>query len=152
MAAPVAAVAARPRAGGLDIAVTWKRPCSFTGDRILEQRIETGATVDFYGPDSCTGECGILYVFSIIAAPITLGVSGIVTGIKVARTDDRFVTKVQPLPLRHGTCEEAGANVDVVILSPGSEPRRATTDAAGRARIELADDTAAAQARVELAR
>lgn len=120
--------------------------CSFTGDRIIEQRISTGATLKVY--DWCDGDgCEYVYIFAILAAPVTLAVSGIITGIVVATADDRTATKVQVMDVRQGPCDAAGANIPLLVSPAGQEPQVITTDPAGRARIEGAIDASVTFAR-----
>lgn len=150
---PVPQVAGQVRGSGVDVAVTWKQLCDITGDLVIEDRVHTGATVKVYDPCGGSGSdgCGYLLVFAVLAAPVTLAVSGLITAGVVAGADDRMEQRTQPLPTKRVPCDRPGANARVIVAAPGRAPIEVTMDDKGRAFVELGDPKVALLATVQLA-
>jgi hypothetical protein len=93
--------------------------------------------------DSCHGGgCGYLFVFAIIAAPITIPVSALITYGSIAGDETETIVETERRPMVQQGCTADAAGVAVTVVGAGQEVPT-TTDAAGRAHVQLRDEATA---------
>lgn len=135
----------------VEVFAIWEQLCDFRGERVTTFDRHTGAR--FYAVDLCGGSgdsCLYGLFFEVLAAPITIPISGIITGITVAVSSDDTVVKTSSLPSHRGSCAVVAPNITLSVGSPGHAPAIVTTDAKGHGFVELGDVAAAEQAEVTL--
>jgi hypothetical protein len=131
----------------LDVQADWRRTCTVWNSEIVEYRVETTAGLD--GLDnmgSCSGDCGYFVVGILVLAPITLLISGIITGIIVSGSHDTTRREVESQTPVSNRCDAPGAGFQVRASVRGQPDVAAITDTEGRARLVLPDPTAATAA------
>lgn len=128
-----------PRGFALDVAATWRRTCTAWRYHIVEYREET--TAHLWAMD-CS-DCGKGLVVGLLFAPVTLLVSGVVTGIIVAQSDATMRREVKGYVPERTTCDAPAAGVRLRAAVAGRPDIPITTDANGRALVQLPPPTAA---------
>ena len=132
-----------PRGLALDVSATWRRTCTAWRYHIVEYREETG--VQLWAMD-CSGDCGKALAVGLIVAPLTLLVSGIATGIIVAKSDATMRREVKAYAPMRSVCDAPAAGFRLRAAVPGQPDVPATTDQQGRAWVQLPPPTAATAA------
>lgn len=142
-------VASAPRGSGVAVTARWRGMCEVRGEHVTEYRVSRGADLKVW---MCSDDgCEYIAVFGLLAAPVTLLVSGLITAAEVSSADDRTESKVAPLPPQRRPCDTPAAGLRVLVAAPGREPLIVTTDGDGAAFAELDDPIAAGQAMVQVA-
>lgn len=139
-APPRPEVTVTPRGLALDVSATWRRTCTAWRYHIVEYREETSARL--WAMD-CSGDCGKALAVGLVVAPITLLVSGIATGIIVSRSDDTMRREVKAYAPLRSACDAPAAGFRLRATVRGQPDVPLTTDAYGRALVELPPPTAA---------
>lgn len=133
-------VTVTPRGLALDVSATWRRTCTAWRYHIVEYREETSARL--WAMD-CSGDCGKALGVGVLFAPITLLVSGVATAIIVSKADDTTRREVKAYAPLRSTCDAPAAGFRLRAAVPGQADLPVTTDAYGRALLQLPPPTAA---------
>jgi hypothetical protein len=141
-------VLARPEGPELRVEAQWRRTCTVWRSEIAEYRVEKTATLaDLDGMGGCSGEgCGYALIGILVLAPLTLTVSGIITGIIVSKSHDETRREVKSQAPDTYDCGAPGAGFQVRVSVHGQPDVAALTDAEGHARILLPSPTPASVA------
>jgi hypothetical protein len=129
-----------PRGTALDVSASWRRTCTAWRYHIVEYREETGARL--WAMD-CSGDCGKGLVVGLLLAPVTMLVSGVVTGIIVSKSDATTRREVKAYVPERSVCDAPAAGVRLRAAIAGRPDIPATTDEYGRALLQLPPPTAA---------
>lgn len=135
-------VQVRPAGPALDVSAHWARTCTVWRSHIVEYRTDKEATFELL---DCSGrDCGYVYLFALLVAPLTLGVSGIITAIVIKSSRSSIRREVKSFVPLSSACDAPAPDVRLRASVPGRPDVSAVTDAAGRARIDLGDPGSAA--------
>lgn len=139
-------VAVRPDGPQVWVQAEWKRTCTVWRSEITEFRVEKSATLADLDM-SCSGDgCAYGIVAILILAPLTLTVSGIITGIIVSKSDDETRREVTAQAPDTYACDAPGSGFQLRASVRGQPDVAVLTDAEGRARILLPEPTTASVA------
>ena len=139
-------VGVRPDGPQVWVQAEWKRTCTVWRSEITEYRVEKSATLADLDM-SCSGDgCAYGMVAILVLAPLTLTVSGIITGIIVSKSDDETRREVTAQAPSSYACDAPGAGFQLRASVRGLPDVAALTDAEGHARILLPDPTPASVA------
>ena len=142
----VPVVVARPDGPQLWVDAEWRRTCTVWFSEITEYRVETSATLADLDM-SCSGDgCAYGLIAILALAPLTLTVSGLITGVIVSNSDDEIRREVKSQNPSTRACDAPGNGFHVRASVRGQPDVAAVTDAEGRARILLPPTTAASAA------
>lgn len=121
-----------------DVTVTAFRPwtCYREVFEVTEHVTTTSASVDIRGLPNDPASL----LIAAMTAPVTMVVSGVITGIVVAATHDTKTTDQRLIQRQRSSCPVAIANVAVAVVLPSGAQLRGVTDAAGRLALTIPDD------------
>ena len=112
----------------------WRRTCTAWRYNIVEYREETSARL--WAMD-CSGDCGKGLAVGLVVAPLTLLVSGVVTGIIVSESDATNRREVKAYAPMRSVCDAPASGFRLRAVVEGQLEVPATTDGEGRAWIQM---------------
>ncbi len=116
----------------------WRRTCEQRGEHTTTSRVERTSRFTIW---ACSNDDGCMWMIflGVMAAPVTLLVSGVVTAIDVKSTDDRMEQTVNALPVHTAPCDLPAKGWNLIVTAAGREPIAVTTDEQGTAHVDLGD-------------
>jgi hypothetical protein len=111
-------------------------------DRVVHTEKRRWRGASFKVIDCGGSDCGYAYAFGLLAAPITIPVSALITWGAIAGDETTTIVETERKPMIQQGCTADAAGVAVTVVGAGQEVP-ATTDAQGRARVQLRDEATA---------
>ncbi|HLU69035.1 MAG TPA: hypothetical protein VKZ63_22285 [Kofleriaceae bacterium] len=133
-------VTVQPSGPSLWVQAHWLRTCTSWRSHVVEYRVEKTSGVE--GPGSlggggCGEACLVVAAVILVAAPLTLLVSGIVTAVVVNKSKPQRRKEVESFTPQRFRCDAPGAGFRLRAVVHGIGEVAAVTDAMGQTRIDL---------------